>query len=437
MPDRSALLAEKEKHVKAAQAVAAKAETEGREFTPEERTQVKASIDAAKGVHDQLAELDGDTALVAQLNALGTITGDLATGGGVRPGKGKSLGERFTSAPEFTEWLKSQAPGGQISERSRLGNSPPVAFEGIKDMLGAFRTKAEIIAGLDQTSAGALVFPEWLGLQDLGPFQRPLVIRDLITTGTTGTDTVEYARVTGFTNNAAPVPEAAGTAAGDGVGDVSGVKPVTGFELEKVTATVKTIAHWLPATKRSLSDAAQVRTLIDNFLMYGLEEELEDQIISGDDTGENFEGILNVPGHQVQPFTTDLLVTARKAKTKARVIGRVRPSAYVFNPYDNERIDLLKDGVQRFYGNGPFGVGPDQLWGLPRIESEALPEGTGMLADWRMAVLWDREQAGIQVSDSHADFFIRNLVAILAEMRAAFGVIRPKAFVEIDLTSGS
>jgi hypothetical protein len=50
-------------------------------------------------------------------------------------------------------------------------------------------------------------------------------------------------------------------------------------------------------------------------------------------------------------------------------------------------------------------------------------------------VLWDREQASITISDSHANFFIRNMVAILAEMRAAFGVIQPNAFVEIDLTA--
>jgi hypothetical protein len=48
-------------------------------------------------------------------------------------------------------------------------------------------------------------------------------------------------------------------------------------------------------------------------------------------------------------------------------------------------------------------------------------------------MLWDREQAAISVSDSHADFFVRNLIAILAELRAAFGVIRPPAFVAIDL----
>jgi HK97 family phage major capsid protein len=59
------------------------------------------------------------------------------------------------------------------------------------------------------------------------------------------------------------------------------------------------------------------------------------------------------------------------------------------------------------------------------------------MGDFRKAVVWDREQANIQVSNSHEDFFIRNMVAILAEMRAAFGVIRPTAFCVIDLESGS
>ena len=37
-------------------------------------------------------------------------------------------------------------------------------------------------------------------------------------------------------------------------------------------------------------------------------------------------------------------------------------------------------------------------------------------------------------TDSHMDFFIRNLVAILAEMRAAFGVIQPSAFCKVTLS---
>lgn len=435
MSARSALLAEKENFVKAARDIAAKAEAENRDFTPEERAAVTKSITDAKGVHDRIQALDGDASLMAQINELGLPVGDLAKGEGVQAGKGQTAGERFAEAPQFKDWLGKMAINGQIPESSKGIQSPPVAFGGVKDLLGLGRK--DIISGGDVTSAGGLITPQFLGLLDLGVFQRPLALRDLITIGQTGSDAVEYARVTGFTNNAGFVPEARGTAAGDQEADVPGLKPQSGLELEKVITNVKTIAHWLPATKRALSDAGQIRTLIDNFLTYGLEEALDANIAVGNNVGEEFEGILNTPGTQVQAFDTDILVTARKAKTKVRIGGRARATAFLLHPNDNERFDLSRDLTGRFYFGGPDNGGTDSLWALPRVESEAMPEGTGLVGDFKQAVLWDREQAGIQVSDSHADFFVRNLVAILAEMRAAFGVIRPSAFVEIDLTEGS
>jgi HK97 family phage major capsid protein len=299
-----------------------------------------------------------------------------------------------------------------------------------------------LVTGGSDTSAGAFLTNDFRGLQvGLDVFQRPLRLRDVVTPGTTTSDTVEYVRVTSVTNNAAPVAEATSSAAPTAPGGAGalvnngGYKPESGVALAKVTAAVKTIAHWMPATKRALSDAAQVRTLIDAFLMYGLEEELEDQMIQGDNTGENFEGLGNVSGVQAQAYDTDLLTTTRKAKTKVRTVGRSIANAYLINPVDLETLDLLQDNERRFYFGGPSGTGTAQpLWNLPVIETEAVPQGTGYVGDFRKAVLWDREQATVQVTDSHLDFFVRNLVAILAEMRAAFGVLQPSAFVEIDLT---
>lgn len=398
-----------------------------RNFTAEEREKVKGIMEEARGLHRQILDLDGDAKLRDELSILGGSTTDAAHGA---PGKGKTLGEKFTEAPEFKGWLSSLASStGRIPDKVKGLSSPAIDFR-MKDL----------VTGASDTSAGALVNTQWLGLLDgLGQFTRPLTLVDLITRGTTTSDTVEYARVTGFTNSAAPVPEATTAAAieGEVTEAQGGLKPESGLALEKVTASVKTVAHWLPSTKRALSDAAQIRTLIDQFLRYGLEEELEDQVLTGDDTGENFEGILEVSGIQGQAWDTDLLTTTRKARTLVRTVGRARPTAFVFHPNDNERIDLLKNSNGDFYFGGPTSNPSAPLWGLPRVECEAMTEGTGMVADWRQAVLWDREDASIQVSDSHADFFVRNLVAILAEMRAAFGVIRPKAFVEIDLTSGS
>jgi HK97 family phage major capsid protein len=98
---------------------------------------------------------------------------------------------------------------------------------------------------------------------------------------------------------------------------------------------------------------------------------------------------------------------------------------------------LLTDEDGRFYFGGPRIGEQWPVWRVPVVESESLTEGEALMGDFRKAVLWDREQATIQVSDSHEDFFTRNMVAILAEMRAAFGVIRPSAFIVVPMESGS
>ena len=140
-------------------------------------------------------------------------------------------------------------------------------------------------------------------------------------------------------------------------------------------------------------------------------------------------------GTTAQAYSTSPIVTIRKGITKVSTVGRGQATAVALNPIDDEALDLATDDNNRYYGSGPFGTGPSTIWGRPRAVSEAIPAGTAIVADWRFAALWDREAATVSVSDSHADFFIRNLVAVLGELRAAFGVIRPAAFVVCDLTA--
>jgi HK97 family phage major capsid protein len=328
-----------------------------------------------------------------------------------------TLGDTFINDPEYKAWLQRIAPNGHFPEKSKI-ESPSVSIPwNIKTLL----------TGASDTSAGAMVATD-VSTTPILLGRRPLTFRDIITTGQTNSDTVEYVRITSETNAAAPVAEATATSGS------SGTKPESAFALEKVTTNVRTIAHWIPATKRALADAGQLRTLIDNFLRYGLEEELEDQMVLGDGTGENFLGLRNITGTQDQAWDTNLLTTTRRAKTKVRTVGRARPTAYVMHPNDWDDIDLLQDNEARYYYGGPANEGVPRLWGLPVVECEAVPEGEAWVGDFRTLVLWDREQTNITASNSHSDFFTRNLVAILAEMRAAFGALRPSALVQIDLT---
>lgn len=334
-----------------------------------------------------------------------------------REPQGKSGGREFVESKEFKDWFAAISPhGGSIANGLKI-DSPAV------------ESKALILTS--NTSGGALV------RRDYGPTVdfplRPLTIRDVISVGRTGSNLVEYVRITAKTRAAAVVPEATATSGG---GYTAAAKPESGMTLEIVQEGVKTIAVWMPITRQILADAPQLESMIDNFEREDLEMALEEQIISGTG-GANFTGIENTSGLTPQPFVTDMLTTTRKARTAALITGRARSTGFLLNPYDWESLDLTKDAENRYYFGGPLSLGTKQLWGLPVVESEVIPQGTAYTGDLRQMMLWDREQPTRRITDSHSDFFTHNLIAILTELRAAFGVIRPAAIVKVDLVAGA
>lgn len=402
--------------------LAAKAENReetGGGFTADEREEIARRQKAIEGCQTEIKALEGDAELRKTIEGLGGFEVDRPETVKTVLKKGETWGQRF--AAHVGDSVKA-IPGFATSNIDVRGVIAPFEVSGGMKAL---------ITGVSDTSAGAFVTAEDLGLRSTGTFQRPLTLRDVITNGTTNSDSVEYVRVTGFTNAASPTAEA--TAASG----TTGTKPESALTFERVTANVRTIAHWVPITRRALSDAGQIRTIVDNFLRYGLEEEVEDQIIAGTGTSEDFEGLAALADDdqvQDQAWSTDLLTTTRKARTLVRTVGRDVPNAYLFNPADWERLDLTQDAEDRYYFGGPMVMGTPRLWGLPVVESEAVPSGVGYVGNFRQCVLWDREQASITVGTIN-DQLIRNMLTILAEMRAAFGCFRPASIVRIDLTA--
>jgi HK97 family phage major capsid protein len=395
-----------------------------------EAKSLKSQIEDQKGLHQQLADLNGGIDFVQKSDGSPRI--EIARS---LPGRGtKSIGQVFVEDPAFFEWHRRMAPSGQIPETAKGFTSPGVQFKGLLDGVG----RKTLITGGSETSAGAMVPTDQTGIvEPLG--RRPLNILNLITRRTTQSDTVDFARQTVQVTQAAPVAESNVTTYSGSTGQVEGAKPEGTIAWEKVTATVKTIAVWVPATKRSLADVAQLRAIIDQDLRDDVEEDLEDEIVGGDGTGEHLPGILHTSGVLAQAWSTDALTTIRKARTYVTVTGKARQQNLTFavHPNDAEMLDLLKDGEDRYYFQGPMLGGVQQVWRLPVVECEALTEGEGLIGDFSKIVFWDREQTIIQVSDSHADFFVRNMVAVLAEHRGALGVRRPANFVKVALESGT
>ena len=361
------------------------------------------------GQAKELAEEIGDVKMADDIEAQG--------GHPVRQ-RLKALGLTITDSVEYKSMMASY-PGGRVPNGTHVQSAPiPVK---------------SLVTGVAPTSAGAFTSPERTNIVEmLG--RKTLTVRDLVTVRTTTSDVVEFIRQTGHTNNAAVVPEATSSAA-DATVVAGGYKPEGEWVFEVVPANVKTIAEWVPITKRALADVGQLEGLINDELALDVKEAEEAQILNGNGSGENFRGITATSGIQTQAWTTDIFITTRKAVTKARTVGRVVPTAWVFNPTDAEALDLATFNQGQYFYGGPQSLGPRTLWGYPVVESENMAAGTAILGDWAKAVIWDREQTTVTFSDSHADFFVRNLVAILAEERLAFGVTRPPAFVSVDVAA--
>jgi hypothetical protein len=107
----------------------------------------------------------------------------------------------------------------------------------------------------------------------------------------------------------------------------------------------------------------------------------------------------------------------------------------VVSPQVAQIIDLARDTTGRFFGAGPFGMGPNTLWGIPRVTSFALSGNQVIAGDFRYAIWYDRERDTIRSSDSHADFFTSNKVAVLAETRGLAAVLYPGAFRRLTVTN--
>lgn len=409
-----------------AQALLDAATAEGRNLTDAEHAQTVTLMGEAMQIRDEIKTDSRDAELKAQLGRLfGGMPEQREESQPQAQLKG-TLGQRFVGSPQWAAWLASVAPKGQFSV-GQLGRSP--SFE-VKD-LGLWERK-DLITGLSDISAGAFVVPDDTGIYE--PLGRAaLVLRDLISIRQTTSDTVEFVRQTKQVTEAAPTAEANVKYPTGATGEITGTKPQGSMYFERVAETVKTIAVYVGATKRALADAAQIRGIIDQELRADLLDELEDQVLNGNGVGENFLGLANQPGTLIQAFGVDILTTTRRAITNLLVNGRQIPTSWLFSPTDWENVELIQDLNGRYYHGGPLAMGPARLWGVPVAQSFHMATGAAWLANWRKAVLWDRQNATITATDSHDDWFIRNMVAILGELRAAFGLIRPTAFCQVNL----
>jgi HK97 family phage major capsid protein len=109
------------------------------------------------------------------------------------------------------------------------------------------------------------------------------------------------------------------------------------------------------------------------------------------------------------------------------------PTGIVLNPANWVTTVLTKTTTGEYIATGPFSpIQTPTMWGLPVAVTPAQPANEGFVGAFKTAAQVFRK-GGIRVeaSNSHQDFFIKNLVAIRAEERLALCVYRPGAMGKV------
>lgn len=349
---------------------------------------------------DLFSKVDDKLKAIELKNAQGNIGG---------AAQRKSIGQHVSTSSEYT--------GLTVSSKSL-----DVTFEK-KDITGL------------AASAGALVQADRDPEVYRNP-NRPIRIRDLISSIPTDSNAVEYMRQNVFTNNAS----AQGSVAGIGAGELV-AKAKSEITWEFISKTIPTIAHYVAASRQIMTDAPMMQDLIDVDLDYGLQLESDLQLLLGDGTGQNMTGLLVdggisdvgeiATGTAVDDVPSAMIDHIRSAFTVCQTFEYYNVNGLVLNPNDFEKLETAKanDGHYILVSFAATSSQTSQVWRIPVIITNAMPEGSFLIGDWAMgAKIRDRETVSIRVSESHEDLFVKNGLVVLAEERYVLTIPRPKAF---------
>ena len=242
-----------------------------------------------------------------------------------------------------------------------------------------------------------------------------------------------YLEETTFTNNAAEAAE------GSAVGEAA-------LAFTEKTEAIRKMGVFIPVTDELLADEAGIQGYLNSRLQTMINLRLDSQLLNGDGTAPNIEGLLDagkssVGSSDFNSYNGNLgrIGKIYDAITDIRVNAFTEPDAIIKHPSDWNQIvtsfnDVTTSGSLNplFVVAGGFGAdAAPTIWGLKVVPTTAIANNTmivGKFGGGEAANVVMRQGIELAVTDSHSDFFIKNQLAIRATMRVGFPVYRQAAF---------
>lgn len=361
-----------------------------------------------------LSERQGEilSSMAERLEQMGAERGRGPRGGTLDVGEQgyRSLGEQVASGDDYDAWVKRGVRSGTYEHHVRNLLTTGTGTAGTSTNAGLF------------VPVGSPTMPPQM------ISRRRLFVRDLVAPGTTNLGSIPFIRE----YNAALL-EYGASAVAEG-----SAKPEVNMQFERDDAPVRKLAAWIQATEEILSDAPTLRSYIDARMEYMLRLREEFELLNGDGTVPHLKGILQQTGLQTATSLTgdNLQGIANGAEKIELAEGEadgvaLHPTAFWdIATRRNEASNTGSFDVNPF--QSPDGMRP---WGLNAVRTRSLAATNAIVGAWRMgAQIFDREGVTIRVGDQHSDYFVKNLLVILAEERLAFAVYRPDFFCSVTFS---
>lgn len=267
-------------------------------------------------------------------------------------------------------------------------------------------------------SAGYTPYLTQTDTEPARPYQRPLVVADLFSTGAITGTVLQYPVFDELEGNATMVEET-------GAAPQVHWKDPT-WKQDKIGK----VASFFGISEDMMDDLSWVIGEINDAAQYDLKLQEETQLLSGNGSENNLTGLFN-RGIQTMDNKDGLSDADRLSKAALQITTTTnfQADAYVMNPLDFWKLTIAKDANGN-YLNLTDGA---KLWNIPTVATAAITEGTALVGAFKSAKVLRKGGLVVKMTDSDTDDFLHFKQKCRVSERLGLQVKYPKAFVKVTL----
>jgi hypothetical protein len=346
----------------------------------------------------------------------------------------KALAEEYKSlSASFMEMAQNATGNGLMSGHSGMNT---------KTISRLFEQSAELSAFRDRKQKSAIITSE----TSLDVLIKSLVVGDA---GASSTDTpypVQAARFAQIANDTrtqltllSSLPrigtnagtweyvalDSAYTDAADYQVNQGDTKAEGNLPTELLTANIATIAVQLPLSEQVMADSSALMNFVQSRLNYSVLLKLQNELVAGVGGTGKISGLLTQGTAFTQSSNATDADAIGEAQAQLQTIGW-NANLVLLHPTKWQELRAERLTAGDYVAGGWADPAAPSIWGVPVLQSAAVPTNKAIVLDTTQCLLIDRQSIAFELGRINAQF-VQNLLTARSELRAGMAVLSPSA----------